>query len=305
MMSLLAKCFANLTYHGYLIICLPRSFIETEFSMPQASPKHASCLYFRFYFTFNLARLFLGIVAASLMAVPAMAADMSGWSDKTVCRLLAGKPDNAEFVAEALQRGLNCGSSAKSSGKKQKAEGKSLPKNQGIVLYALNMPPKLKAQLLSQSIIKTEFDFSPYQLAVIDEPVRCQFNLRRVQYEDKPEGQIENWNMAQGHLDISSEAVKINGAWRMGGLSKDPGYLNNEVNLKLTRAGHLVGKMAYFLLNVHPGEVLEKPLYVELKPHKRSKPLDLKTLGKAELWTDVEDWAGGVWSLRGCKITSS
>lgn len=273
--------------------------------MPQASPKHASCLYFRFYFTFNLARLLLGIVAASLMAVPAMAADMSGWSDKTVCRLLAGKPDNAEFVAEALQRGLNCGSSAKSSGKKQKAEGKSLPKNQGIVLYALNMPPKLKAQLLSQSIIKTEFDFSPYQLAVIEEPVRCQFNLRRVQYEDKPEGQIENWNMAQGHLDISSEAVKINGAWRMGGLSKDPGYLNNEVNLKLTRAGHLVGKMAYFLLNVHPGEVLEKPLYVELKPHKRSKPLDLKILGKAELWTDVEDWAGGVWSLRGCKITSS
>ena len=270
--------------------------------MPQESPtQHAAY----FYCYLNLRRLLLGLVATSLMAVPAMAADMSGWSDKTVCRLLAGKPDNAEFVAEALQRGLNCGSSAKSSGKKQKAEGKSLPKNQGIVLYALNMPPKLKAQLLSQSIIKTEFDFSPYQLAVIEEPVRCQFNLRRVQYEDKPEGQIENWNMAQGHLDISSEAVKIKGAWRMGGLSKDPGYLNNEVNLKLTRAGHLVGKMAYFLLNVHPGEVLEKPLYVELKPHKRSKPLDLKTLGKAELWTDVEDWAGGVWSLRGCKITSS
>ena len=259
----------------------------------------------KYSFCYALTKLFLGIIAITLIATPALAANMSGWSDKTVCRLLAGKPDNAEFVAEALQRGLNCGSSAKSSGKKQKAEGKSLPKNQGIVLYALNMPPKLKAQLLSQSIIKTEFDFSPYQLAVLDEPVRCQFNLRRVQYEDKPEGQIENWNMAQGHLDISSEAVKINGAWRMGGLSKDPGYLNNEVNLKLTRAGHLVGKMAYFLLNVHPGEVLEKPLYVELKPHKRSKPLDLKTLGKAELWTDVEDWAGGVWSLRGCKITSS
>jgi len=273
--------------------------------MPQASPKHTPCLYFHFYFTFNLARLLLGMVAASLMAVTAMAADMSGWSDKTVCRLLTGKPNNAEFVAEALQRGLNCGSSAKSSGKKQKAEGKVLPKNQGIVLYALNMPPKLKAQLLSQSIIKTEFDFSPYQLAVLDEPVRCQFNLRRVQYEEKPEGQIENWNMAQGHLDISSEEVKIKGAWRMGGLSKDPGYLNNEVNLKLTKAGHLVGKMAYFLLNVHPGEVLEKPLYVELKPHKRSQPLNLKNLGKAELWTDVEDWAGGVWSLRGCKNTSS
>ena len=275
--------------------------------MPQASPKHASCFYFRFYFTFNLARLLLGlgIVAASLMAVPAMAADMSGWSDKTVCRLLAGKPDNAEFVAEALQRGLTCGSGAKSSGKKQKAEGKVLPKNQGIVLHALNMPPKLKAQLLSKSIIKTEFDFSPYQLAELNVPVSCRFTLQRVKYDDNPKGQIQNWAMAQGRLKITSNEVSVDGAWRMGGLSKDPGYLNNEVNLKLTKAGHLVGKMAYFLLNVHPGEVLEKPLYLELKPHKRSQPLNLENLGKAELWTDVEGWAGGVWSLRGCKKTSS
>ena len=126
--------------------------------MPQESPtQHAAY----FYCYLNLKRLLLGLVATSLMAVPAMAADMSGWSDKTVCRLLGGAPDNAEFLAEALQRELTCGSGTKSSGKKQKAKGKSLPKNQGIVVYALNMPPKLKAQLLSQSIIKTEFDFSP------------------------------------------------------------------------------------------------------------------------------------------------
>ena len=265
--------------------------------MPKASPKRCFC--------FNLIKLLAGMVAVSLLAVPLMAADMSGWSDKTLCRLLTGKPDNAEFLAEALQRGLTCGSGSKSSGKKQKAGGKALPKNQGIMLYALNMPPKLKDQLLSQSIIKTEFDFSPYQLAVLDVPVSCQFNLRRVEYESKPEGRIENWNMAQGRLKITSNEVNFDGAWRMGGLSKDPGYLKNEVNLKLTKDGHLLGKMAYFLLNVSPGEVLEKPLYVELKPHKRSKPLDLKTLGRAELWTDVEDWAGGVWTLSGCKLASS
>ncbi len=65
--------------------------------MPQASPKHVSCLYFRFYFTFNLARLFLGIVAASLMAVPSMTANMSDWSDRPVCGLVAGEPNSAEF----------------------------------------------------------------------------------------------------------------------------------------------------------------------------------------------------------------
>ena len=270
--------------------------------MPQESPtQHAAY----FYCYLNLKRLLLGLVATSLMAVPAMAADMSGWSDKTVCRLLAGKPDNAEFVAEALQRGLTCGSGAKSSGKKQKAEGKVLPKNQGIVLYALNIPPKLKAQLLSQSIIKTEFDFSSYQIAELNVPISCRFTLQRVNYDDNPKGQIENWNMAQGRLKITSNEVSFDGVWRMGGLSNNPGYLNNEVNLKLTKAGHLVGKMAYFLLNVSPGEVLEKPLYVELKPHKRSQPLDLNSLKRAELWTDVADWAGGVWTLSGCKIVSS
>ena len=255
----------------------------------------------KYSFCYALTKLFFGIIAITLIATPALAANMSGWSDKTVCRLLTEKPDNAEVVAEAQQRGLVCGSGANLSGKKQQAGVKSIPKNQGIVLYALNMPPKLKEQLLSQPIIKTEFDFSPYQLAVLDVPVSCRFELRRVIYDDKPEGQIENWAMATGWLNIASDGVKIKGKWRMGGLSKDPGYLENEVNLKLTKAGHLVGKMAFFLLNVTSGEVVEKPLYVELKAHKRSQPLDLKNLGKAELWTDVEDWAGGVWFLANCQ----
>jgi hypothetical protein len=265
--------------------------------MPQVSPKHAFC--------HKLNRLLVSMAAVSLLASSAMAAEMSGWSDKTVCRLLTAKPDNAEFAAEAQQRGLNCGSGAESSGKKQQAGENSIPKNQGIVLYALNLPPKLKEQLLSLAINKTDFDFSPYQLAILEQPIVCEFNLRRVQYDDDPEGLIEHWSMAGGRLIITTEDVKIQGAWRMGGLSNDRSYFKNEVNLKLTKAGHLVGKMAFFLLNVKPGQVLKKPLYVELKPHKRSKPLDLTTLNNAELWNDAEDWAGGVWTLTQCKRSSS
>ena len=58
------------------------------------------------------------------MATEAMAKDMSGWSDKTVCRLLTGEPDNAEFLAEAQQRELKCDSNAKSGGTKQQVGGK-------------------------------------------------------------------------------------------------------------------------------------------------------------------------------------
>ena len=40
------------------------------------------------------------LLTASLMATHALSQDMSGWSDKTVCRLLLSKPDNSEYQAE-------------------------------------------------------------------------------------------------------------------------------------------------------------------------------------------------------------
>ena len=122
-----------------------------------------------------------------------------------------------------------------------------------------------------------------------------------MEYENDVEGRLENWDMARGQMLLTNAGVKIEGYWKMGGLSLDPNYLKHEVNLGLTKAGHMVGEMAYFHLNVTKGEVIEQPLYVKLKPHKRSKPLDINNLKQAELWIDVEDWAGGVWKLTRCK----
>jgi hypothetical protein len=163
------------------------------------------------------------------------------------------------------------------------------------------LDPQFKKQLLPKLVDGGEFDVSPYQLATLVHPIACDFRLRRVVYENYVEGQIENWDMARGRMLLTNEGVKIEGQWRMGGLSKDASYLKNEVNLGLTKTGHLVGKMAYFPLTVKQGETLRKPLYIELKPHKRSKPLNINNLKDAEIWTDVEDWAGGVWQLTGCK----
>ena len=245
----------------------------------------------------------LSIIAffVMLLAMPVLAADMSGWSDKSVCRLVKATADNAVYLAEAQRRKLDCGVGSKSSVGQKQSEKKLLPNNQGIVLYPLKLDPQVKQQLLASPINKTEFDFSPYQLAILPQPIQCQFNLRRVNYDNHVDGKLENWNMARGSMFLTNAGVKIEGRWRMGGLSKDSSYLKHEVNLKLTKAGHLVGKMAFFHLNISAGEALKKPLYIELKPHKRSKPLDINNPKKAELWIDVEDWAGGVLTLTRCK----
>ena len=90
----------------------------------------------------------------------------------------------------------------------------------------------------------------------------------------------------------------------MGGLSADPSYLEDEVNLRLTKDGYFVGMMAYFTHHIDTGEVPRSPLYIELKKHNKSKPLNYKSSEKesAELWIDVEEWAGGVLFLSNCKI---
>ena len=105
---------------------------------------------------------------------------------------------------------------------------------------------------------------------------------------------------------IEKGEVHIDGnqsRWKMGGLSADPSYLEDEVNLRLTKDGHLVGKMAYFTHHIDTGEVPRSPLYIEIKKHKRSIPLNYKNPKKesAELWIDVEEWAGGILLLSNCK----
>ena len=52
------------------------------------------------------------LLTLSLMATHALSQDLSGWSDKTVCRQLLNNPDNTDYLQEAKNRGLNCGSAA-------------------------------------------------------------------------------------------------------------------------------------------------------------------------------------------------
>ena len=107
--------------------------------------------------------------------------------------------------------------------------------------------------------------------------------------------------MAYGSLIINGSEVTLDGSWRMGGLSNDPKYMKDEVNLRLTSDGHIVVKMAYFHLSINNGEAPRKPLFIELKKHQNSKPLNYKIRAAAEYWIDVEDWAGGIMYVFNCK----
>lgn len=248
--------------------------------------------------------LVLGLVF-SLATTGSYAADMSKWSDKTVCRLLTSQANNTEYLAEAQRRELDCGiaQQSKSSNSSRQSAAK-LTNKQGFTIYPVTFSAADQKRLTSEPLIKTSFDFSSYNLAVFPKTIDCQFRMRRVIYESNKEGDIESWNMAVGNIEISSDGVIVDGRWRMRGLSKDPSYLRDEVNLRLTSEGHLVGKMAYFNLTVDAGEVPRKPLYIEVKPNSKSKPLNLSNPRKADIWIDVEDWAGGVLYLRSCQLAA-
>jgi hypothetical protein len=53
--------------------------------------------------------VFTSLVLASVLATQVYAADMSGWSDKTVCRLVKAGGEQ-EYIDEATKRGLGCAS---------------------------------------------------------------------------------------------------------------------------------------------------------------------------------------------------
>jgi len=55
------------------------------------------------------------LLTASLIGTQALSQDMSGWSDKTICRLAKATPDNVEYGAELTSRGLTCGEAVTSS----------------------------------------------------------------------------------------------------------------------------------------------------------------------------------------------
>ena len=185
------------------------------------------------------------------------------------------------------------------------SNAKSWSNDAEIKIYEVSFAPEVLDELLNLVVSKTDFDFSEYKLNQNEDDFQCRFTMTRIVYENIKEGKEEGWNIAEGNIDIRGSNVEFgsDAKWRMGGLSSDPSYMRDQVNLKLTDKGHIVGKMAYFNLHVDNGEVPINPMYPILTEHKRSTPINLsnKSFTNAKLFIDVEDWAGAVMYVRNCR----
>ena len=227
-------------------------------------------------------------------------------------------PDGSDPVRSISDDGTyfvyNCAggsnnSSNSSSQSSSSSSSSSLTKDNSIVTYEVAIAEDILQELLERVLSKTDFDFSKHKLTNNADNWRCNFQMRRVEYEQSVKGIIQPWTIAQGAFEISGSKISFarGSAWEMGGLSTDPTYLQDEVNLKITSDGHIVGRMAYFTHSVQEGEVPRSRRYITLTKHKRSKPINFNNIAKtnAELWIDIEDWAGGLIQIKSCKQTSA
>ena len=259
-----------------------------------------------------LLTLFLGI---GLIGV-SIAGAYDDWTDDVVCMWLDMRPTNAGYKAEVQKRGIGCEGGKAVVGAAQTNKTTSTNKktttsqrasssvDKEIKIYDVAFSPEVLEKLLKLVVSQTDYDFSKHKLTNNVKDLRCAFKIHRVVYENSELGAIQGWNMAQGGIIVQGSDVSFSegSSWRLNGLSTDPSYLQDEVNIKLTEDGHLVGKMAYFNMGIKQGEVPVNPLYPTLTKHKRSKPINLKSIeDSAELWIDVQDWAGGVMFVSNCK----
>jgi hypothetical protein len=157
-------------------------------------------------------------------------------------------PDGSDPVRSISDDGTyfvyNCAggsnnSSNSSSQSSSSSSSSSLTKDNSIVTYEVVFAADILQELLERVLSKTDFDFSKHKLTSNADNWRCNFDMRRVNYEDSVGGTIESWSAARGAIIISGSKISFakGSAWDMGGLSTDPSYLQDEVNLKLTDDG--------------------------------------------------------------------
>ena len=253
---------------------------------------------------FPLILLSLGLTSFSY------AGYLDDWTDDQLCGWMDNPSPPEHIVVEINKRGLSCGVSNKASDSLTTTTNTSntdtsvigeLSMDFELTSYDVEFSEKVTEELLSETL-KTDFDFSEFKIVNNHRNLACQFYLREVMKDG-----TGPWRMAEGSLVIDSGEVKINvkaSKWQRGGLSTDPKYLRDEVNLRLTEDGYLVGKMAYFEW-VGDGEPPKLPIYPRLLKHKKSIPLNYKnpTTGSAKFFLEKTlEWSDGLLQLDNCKM---
>mgnify|MGYP006428710153 CR=1 FL=1 len=228
------------------------------------------------------------------LSIYSYAGFLDDWTDDQICGWMENPTPPEYIIDEAVKRNLDC---APESAKKKAQEDTGLQ----IMVFDADFSDSDLEELSQTDLTKTDFDFSEFKIANNHRNLECQFYLEEVMHD-----QTGPWTIAEGDLIIDSGEVKIDvkvSRWKRGGLSTDPKYLRDEVNLRLTEDGYLVGKMAYFEW-VGDGELPKLPIYPKLLKHNNSKPLSYKnpTTGSAKfLLEKTLDWSDSVLHLNNCK----
>ena len=86
------------------------------------------------------------------MATHALSQDLSGWSDKTLCRLASSQQDDPQYLQEATERGISCGNGATKSASKASKNSTKQQASKSIFIsdktYSdfLNLPKESKVK---------------------------------------------------------------------------------------------------------------------------------------------------------------
>ena len=238
----------------------------------------------------------ISLVLLSLtLTISVFASILDDWTDDQICGWMENPSPPEYIVDEAVKRNLDC---APESAKKKAQEDTGLQ----IMIYDADFSES-DLEELSSKTLKTDFDFSEFKIANNHRSLECQFYLQEVMYD-----LTGPWTIAEGSLVIDSGEVKIDvkgSRWKRGGFSTDPKYLRDEVNLRLTEDGYLVGKMAYFEW-VGDGELPKLPIYPKLLKHKKSIPLisnnSMAGLSAKFFLEKTLDWSDAILYLNNCTM---
>ena len=166
------------------------------------------------------------VLSASLMATHALSQELSGWSDKTVCRLLLQNPDNADYFEEGVSRGLACASST---------QGSVQDDTQTSGNTEINVANKPRGVLSSS---KTKKQWNAYRQAkeCFEHPTYAAGQSLRLRLRSGEEFAATEWRVPFNNAQISNEEIELTAAPEsFGKITLDETYGEQNQDVELAR----------------------------------------------------------------------
>ena len=138
---------------------------------------------------------------------------LDDWPDEALCGWLDSASPPEHIIEEANKRGISCPGEVASKHLIENVQSSSTP---SIEIYDIIFSDEILQELLEISPEEKASDFTRnfknYRLAFIQDEIICGFNLKRVVYENKAEGEIESWDMAYGSITFRGLLTDFKGA---------------------------------------------------------------------------------------------